>query len=80
MNTSFIGVKEFRAKMADYAKTARRTNTRYVVVNRGKPLFEVTPYAEDETLDNVIVDVVKAEQDVKAGKYYTHDELVQEFS
>ena len=78
MNTKFIGIKDFRSNIADYAKRARKGDARYVVVNRNKPLFEVTPFSEDETLDSLFSDIVKAERDVEAGHFYTHEEILNE--
>jgi prevent-host-death family protein len=79
MNTKFIGVKEFRQNMADYAKKARTNKTRYVVMNRSKPLFAITPFEEEENYDSLYESVMKAKADVAAGRVYTQEEVMKEF-
>ena len=79
MNTKFIGVKEFRQNMADYAKKARANKTRYVVMKRDKPLFAITPFEEEESYDSLYEDVMKAKADAAAGKVYTQEEVMQMF-
>lgn len=78
MNTSFVGIKEFRANLTEYAKRARKGDTRYVIVNRNTPLFELTPFAEDETLDSFVADIVKAERDIATGRFVTHEDILKE--
>lgn len=75
--TKFIGIKEFRQHMALFAKTAREQKQRIVVMNRNRPLFTVTPFAEDEYLDTFVNSMVKAEADIAAGRVVSHDELVK---
>lgn len=77
MNTKFIGVKDFRQNISDYAKRAQKSDTRYIVMNRNKPLFEIKAFAEDEYLDSFISDVLKAEADVAAGRVISHNELIK---
>jgi hypothetical protein len=78
MNTKFIGIKEFRQNIADYAKQARTAKTRFVVVNRTTPLFELKPFPEDSTLDSLFAELVTAEKSVKQGRFYTHEEVLKE--
>ena len=78
MNTKFIGIKEFRQNIADYAKKARAAKTRFVIVNRNKPLFEITPFKEEETLDSFFAAVQMAKKDVAAGRVYTEAEILAE--
>lgn len=77
MNTKFIGVKDFRQNMSDYAKRAQKGDSRYIVMNRNKPLFEITPFAEDEYLDSFVASVVKAEAEAATGKVISHEALVK---
>lgn len=74
----FIGVKEFRQHMAEYAKKARSSNGRFVVMSRNKPLFEVRPFAEDEHLDDLVAKIARARRDVAEGRTYTQEEILQE--
>ncbi|QQR65352.1 hypothetical protein IPH92_02100 [Candidatus Kaiserbacteria bacterium] len=77
MNTKFIGVKDFRQNISDYAKRAQKSDTRYIVMNRNKPLFEIKAFAEDEYLDSFVADIAKAEADVARGNYHTHEEVMK---
>ena len=77
MNTKFIGVKDFRQNISDYAKRAQESDIRYIVMNRNKPLFEIKAFAEDEYLDSCVADIVKAEAVVARGNYHTHEEVMK---
>jgi hypothetical protein len=80
MNNSpqFVGIKEFRQNIAQFAKTAREKKQRIVVMNRNKPLFEIKPFAEDEYLDSFVQSVLEAERDIAAGNFYTSAEVKKE--
>jgi len=78
MTTKFIGIKEFRQNIADYAARARTGDVRFVVMNRTKPLFEIKPFADDVYLDDFIADVKQAEADVAAGRVYTQEQVRKE--
>lgn len=80
MNTTFVGIKEFRQDISGYAKKARNAKTRFVVVNRNKPLFEVTPFEEDETLGSLFNAIRAAKEDVRKGRVYTQDQILAEFA
>lgn len=47
MNTKFVGIKDFRQNISEYAKRAQKGDSRFVIMNRNKPLFEIKPFAED---------------------------------
>jgi prevent-host-death family protein len=80
MTTQFINVREFRTNMADYAKKARKTGARFVVTSRNKPLFELTPFAEDATLDTLFADIVVAKKDVEEGRVHSEKNILAEFA
>lgn len=82
MNTSttFIGIKEFRQNIAKFAKTAREKKERIVVMSRNQPLFEVTPFSDDENLDSLVADIAAARADVAAGRTLTHEEMLAQFA
>jgi hypothetical protein len=63
--------------MAEYAKKARTNKTRYVVVSHSKPLFEVIPFDEDETLDSFYASIILAKKDVSEGRVYSHEQIVE---
>lgn len=77
MNTQFIGIKDFRQKIAEYAKKARVNKTRYIVVSHKKPLFEVTPFEDGETLDSFFAEIVEAKKDVAEGRVYSEKEVLE---
>ena len=79
MNTTFVGIKDFRQDISGYAKKARNAKMRFVIMNRNKPLFEVTPFAEDETMDSLFNAVLAAKEDVRKGRVYTQDQILAEF-
>ena len=78
MNTKFIGIKDFRQNISDYAKRARKESVRFVIMNRNKPLFELKPFAEDTTLDSFVSEVLTAEKDVAKGNFHTQEEIMKE--
>ncbi len=77
MNTHFVGIKEFRAHINEYVAKSRKKGARYVVVNRNKPLFELTPFKESETFESFVNSIREAERDVKEGRVMSHEELVK---
>lgn len=78
MNTKFIGIKEFRQHMADFAKAAREKKQRIIVMNRNTPLFELTPFTEDSDLSSLVADIAAARADVVAGRTYSQEDIVAE--
>jgi antitoxin (DNA-binding transcriptional repressor) of toxin-antitoxin stability system len=78
MNTKFIGVKDFRQNISDYAKRAQKGDARYIVMNRNKPLFEIKAFADDEYLDSFVADILKAEADMARGNVHTQGEVMKE--
>ena len=79
MNTKFIGIKDFRQNIAEYAKKAQAQKSRYIIMNRNKPLFEITPFEEGENYDSLYNDVMKAKADVANGNFYTQEEILKKF-
>jgi hypothetical protein len=79
MTTTFISIKEFRQNIATFAKRAKAKagTERIIVMNRTTPLFEVTPFALDETLGTLMVSLQEAKEDVKRGRVYSHDEVIE---
>jgi len=78
MNTKFIGIKDFRQNISDYAKRAQKGDYRFVIMNRNKPLFEIKPFADDVYLDSFVASVLEAEADVAKGNYHTEAEVMKE--
>lgn len=76
MTTKFIGVKEFRQNIAKFAKSSKKNNHRLVILNRTTPILEVRPISdEDANLDNLMLKVQRGLDDVKAGRFYTHEQV-----
>jgi len=80
METKFIGIKEFRQNISDFAKKAQANKTKFVVVNRNKPLFELVPFKEGTTLDSFFNDVLAAKKDVQEGRVHTQEEILSELT
>lgn len=80
MNTKFVGMKEFRGNIAEYARKARVDKTRFIVVSHKKPLFEVTPFSEDTDLDSLYTSITQAKKDVAEGRVYSHAQMVKMLS
>ena len=80
MNTQFIGIKDFRQKIAEYAKKASSNKTRYVVMSHSKPLFELKPFDEGVTLDSFVADVMEARKAVKKGEVVSQQDILTEFT
>ncbi len=79
MNTKFIGVKDFRQNMADYAKKARNKTSRYIIVSRNIPLFELKPFNEDVTLDSFIASVIEGKKDLSEGRVRSQSDILAKF-
>ncbi len=77
MNTKFVGIKDFRQNISDYVTRARKGDTRFVIMNHNKPLFEIKPFAEDVYLDSFVASILQAEADVAKGNYHTQDEVMK---
>jgi antitoxin (DNA-binding transcriptional repressor) of toxin-antitoxin stability system len=80
MTTKFIGVKDFRQNMAKYAKQAKSGKVRYVVMNRTKPLFEITPFAGDEEgvySDEFLRAIQEGLRDMAEGNTISHEEMLE---
>jgi PHD/YefM family antitoxin component YafN of YafNO toxin-antitoxin module len=77
MVTKFIGVKDFRQNMSTYAKKAQTNKVRLVVMNRNKPLFEITPFSLGDTYDSLYARVEKARSEVSKGKFHTSTDIAK---
>ncbi len=76
MTTQFIGIKEFRQNISTLTRTARRQGTRFIILNKNKPMLDVRPISnEDATLEQLAYDIERAREDVRAGRLYTLNEL-----
>lgn len=80
MTTKFIGIKEFRQHIAEYAKKAQQKKARYIIMNRNKPLFEIAPFDEDVYLESFVAGMKEAEADMRAGRVHTEEEILAEFT
>jgi hypothetical protein len=80
MNTQFIGIKDFRQKIAEYAKKASTQKTRFIVMSHSKPLFELKPFDESETLNSFVADILEAKKSVAAGEVVSEADILAEFA
>lgn len=80
MTTRLVGLKDFRQNLSSYTKTAQQKNIRYVVLKKNIPVLEIKPIKfADAWFERLAADVVEARQQVKDGKVYTQDQIMQEF-
>lgn len=76
MTTQFIGMKELRQNIAKVAKRAQQKNERYIVLRKNKPIFELRPFSlKERKREEFFASIRAAEEDVKAGRIYTQDEI-----
>lgn len=78
MNTKFVGIKEFRQNISEYAKKAG--STRFIIVNHKKPLFEIKAFEKNETLDSLFASIIQAKEDVSRGRVYTQEQMLEMLS
>ena len=80
MTTKFIGMKDFRQHIAGYTKDARVHNIRFIILKKNVPVFEVKPIDEKEfTLEKLAEEIKTAREEVKKGKVYSQQEIMEEF-
>ena len=79
MNTELIGIKDFRANVADYVARARSGNSRVFVMNRNKPLFEIKPFDEDAGVDSLLIELAQRRKQVEEGKFVTQEEMLKKY-
>ncbi|MBU0546102.1 hypothetical protein KKA13_02505 [Patescibacteria group bacterium] len=76
MVTKMIGVKEFRQNIAGYYRQAKKNNWRYIILNRNKPIFEVTAIKRQNIgLEKLTADISDARHSIKKGKWYSEAEV-----
>lgn len=76
MTTQFIGIKEFRSSLSKITRRATKDQIRYVVLNKNKPVLEVSPLTpKDVTLESLAARIARAREDIKAGRVYTTEEV-----
>ena len=79
MTTKTIGIKEFRAHISDVVTQAQKSNVRYIVMNRNKPLFEIKPFKKDATIDSLVEEIVEAQKDIHKGRVHSQEDVLKEF-
>lgn len=72
-----VGLKEFRANVAKYAKRACNNAEEVVVTSHNKPLFKVTPLDEQVYSDSLLEAVQAGKRDRSAGRVYTQEQVLQ---
>ncbi len=80
MITRFIGMKEFRNTLSVTLKKAKKNNITYVVLRKNIPVCEVRPLDEKKfAMQKFVQEIDEALEQVKQGKVYSQDEIMQEF-
>ena len=79
MTTKLIGVKEFRQNVTKLYKQAQTKNLQYIVLNRNKPIFKVSPLSEKDTIiEKLALDVEEARNDIKNGEVFDFETVCNE--
>lgn len=79
MTTQFIGLKDFRQNISGYTKKAKKMKIRFIILKKNVPVLEVKPIDEKEfTLEKLAAEIAEARAQVKAGKIYTQEEIMEE--
>ncbi len=79
MTTKFIGVREFRQSLSTLYKKAQKNDTRYIILNKNTPVFEVRPLNnKDATLEQLLATSTEARADAKAGRVYKLENIEKE--
>ena len=80
MTTKLIGIKEFRQNISSFVQKAREGNSRFIIMNRNRPLFELKPFSEEEELETLFADIVEAKKDLEEGRVYSQEQILAEFT
>jgi len=79
MTTRFVGIKELRQDMAKITKEAQKKNQRIIVLRKNKPVFELRPLSdEDSLIESFTRDITEAKAQVKRGETHTQEEVLKE--
>lgn len=80
MATKFIGLKEFRMNLTKVTKDATKKGVRYIVLHKNMPVLEVKGITnKDVSLEQLMEEVSEAREQIKKGKVYTQEEILDEF-
>jgi len=79
MTTRFVGTKELRQNMAKITKEAQEKNECIIVLRKNKPIFELRPLSDEDTLvESFRHDIEEARADKKAGKIFSQEQVLRE--
>ncbi len=80
MTTRFVGLKEFRQNMAKIANRSLKKRERLVLLRKNEPIFELRPLSKKDALvEGFLLSLREAEEDIKAGRVYSHEEVEKMF-
>ena len=74
MTTRFVGIKDFRQNMAKISREAKQKNQRLIILRKNEILFELRPLT-NPSLEQLLLDVEKARDDVRRGRLYAPDDV-----
>ena len=76
MTTRFISLNEFRQNVAHFSGRPKKNKQRLILQTQNKFFFELRPLTKKEiAMEKFARDIAEAEEDVKAGRVYTTDEV-----
>lgn len=80
MATQIIGIRDFRAHVAQYAKAAREKDQRFIVTNNKEPLFEVVPIDQKEFAIALLeAEIAERRDQARQGKVISQEELMKKY-
>lgn len=80
MTTKLLGIKDFRQNLAGYAKTAKDKDICFIILRKNIPVLEVKSVDEKKfALEKLTREIKEAREQVKKGKIYSQEEIMQEF-
>ena len=70
MATKLIGIKEFRKNISGFARKAQNGESRYIIMNRNTPIFELKPFGKNTDLESVFMNIFKKNQNINKKEKY----------
>jgi len=80
MTTKFVGIKEFRQNISQFAVKAKKENIKFIVLKKNVPILEISPIDEKNyTYIKLSEELRESEKQIEAGEFYTQEEVMSEF-
>ncbi|MDX9971223.1 MAG: hypothetical protein RBS56_04960 [Candidatus Gracilibacteria bacterium] len=78
MKTKLVGLKEYRLNLTALTKEMACNKYRIIVLNKNKPIFEVSPISENLfEMEKLKKEVSKARKEYKKGNFVSEEEVLK---